>query len=340
VAKKLPYYKMYPNDFDADEKVRLLDCREAGLYLFALNHSWNNDGLPGDDGEVGKMLKVPIRDFRLAWPAVKKCFVLCEDGRLRNMRQEDERVKAITKSDTASISAVSSQEHEPGYIYLARRDSDGAIKIGSSNNVPRRIAQLKYKHRDSISLVGSFAVPDMCDAESALHKRFSNKRLHGEWFSISKEDIAAITPVGDMKGDMKGDIKGDNQNHPAPRAYESNYESESVEVKPPEENKPSRVLEIDEQWTEFCGIAKGFWLDLIPEDLSGWRFAWSAMDFEAKALAIQRLNERIAAGQPFQKVFKPTYFTRGEWKRPVASPVAQDHRTARQRAVDEALMSD
>jgi hypothetical protein len=112
------------------------------------------------------------------------------------------------------------------------------------------------------------------------------------------------------------------------------------ELETSEEKKPSRVLEIDEQWTEFCGIAKGFWLDLIPEDLSGWRFAWSAMDFEAKTLAIRRLNERIAAGQPFQKVFKPTYFTRGEWKRPVASPVAQDHRTARQRAVDEALMSD
>lgn len=105
MSKKLPYYKMYPKDFDADEKVRRLDCREAGLYLFALNHAWNNDGLPGDDSEAGKVLKVSVRDFRDAWPSVKKCFIVCEDGRLRNTRQEEERSKAKEKSTKAADAA-------------------------------------------------------------------------------------------------------------------------------------------------------------------------------------------------------------------------------------------
>jgi len=113
VSQSLPFYKMYPKDFDTDENVKLLDAREAGIYLFALNHAWVNDGLPSDPAEIGRMLKIPIRDFRAAWARVSKCFHTCDDGRLRNKRQEEERNHAKAKSEQASKSVRARRDRSP-----------------------------------------------------------------------------------------------------------------------------------------------------------------------------------------------------------------------------------
>ena len=94
---KLPYFKWYPKDFDHNEKVRLMNLEEIGLYALCLNHSWVNGSLPADLDEIGRAMKVPAKQLRRAWPRVAPCFVEIE-GRLINPRQEDERAKAIEKS--------------------------------------------------------------------------------------------------------------------------------------------------------------------------------------------------------------------------------------------------
>lgn len=102
--KRLPYYKMYPQDFDCDEKVRLLNMKEAGLFLFALNHAWVNDGLPSEPEEIARVLRVPMRDFLNSWPRVSAMFAADCCGRLRNKRQEAERIEAEHKSIKATES--------------------------------------------------------------------------------------------------------------------------------------------------------------------------------------------------------------------------------------------
>lgn len=89
-------------------------------------------------------------------------------------------------------------------------------------------------------------------------------------------------------------------------------------LKPEKQESASRSSLLDSEWGEFRGVAKEFWLDLIDEDLAKWRFSFSALDLSGKALCIQRLKERLATGQDYRKVFKPTYFSHGEWKREVA----------------------
>lgn len=104
MAKELPYFKMYPKDFDTDESARLMDIREAGLYLYCLNHAWINEGLPSDPEEISRALRVGRQDFNAAWPRVSKCFIL-RAGRLINQRQEEERDDAISKGNSNSKSA-------------------------------------------------------------------------------------------------------------------------------------------------------------------------------------------------------------------------------------------
>jgi uncharacterized protein YdaU (DUF1376 family) len=107
MAKALPYYKMWPKDFDTDEHVRLLDLAETGLFLFCLNHAWNNDGLPDDLVMIARLLKIPEEKFLSLWPAVSRCFEAGEDGRLRNPRQEVEREGATKRSAQCSEAAQS-----------------------------------------------------------------------------------------------------------------------------------------------------------------------------------------------------------------------------------------
>ena len=92
--RDLPYYKMWVKDFDTDENVRLMDVREAGLFLWCMNHAWTNNGLPANEADVGRLFKLSVRDFKAAWPRVSLAFPISEDGRRRNHRQEEEREKA------------------------------------------------------------------------------------------------------------------------------------------------------------------------------------------------------------------------------------------------------
>lgn len=97
--KDLPYYRLWVKDFDTNENVRLLNLPEAGLYLFALNHAWVNDGLPGTPKDIARALKIPGKEFSRYWPRVSQCFSPGTDGRLRNKRQEEERTEAKTASE-------------------------------------------------------------------------------------------------------------------------------------------------------------------------------------------------------------------------------------------------
>lgn len=96
--KDLPYYRLWVKDFDTNEAVRELNLAEAGLFLFALNHAWINDGLPSEPESIRRVLKISPAEFRRHWPLVAKCFFKDSSNRLRNKRQEEERQEALSVS--------------------------------------------------------------------------------------------------------------------------------------------------------------------------------------------------------------------------------------------------
>lgn len=221
MSKELPYFRWYPSDAESDSKYAALSLSELGLFHRCLNLSWMNDGLPSDPLEIGRVLRITPREVKMLWPRVSECFELRE-GKHCNRRQEQERLHAKGKGDKSTATAASGQKQEPGFIYLAKRNSDGAVKIGSATNVARRIAQIRYKSNDNtISLVTSFPVVNMRQAEIEIHESVSDKRVTGEWYAITVEDLKAITLWGDSyhpKGDIGGDSMGDLKYHPTPPA--------------------------------------------------------------------------------------------------------------------------
>lgn len=86
-----------------------------------------------------------------------------------------------------------------GHIYLIQADT-GHYKIGRSRNVPERMKLFSVKLPFNFEMIHQFPCQDMYAAESDLHEIFSDKRINGEWFSLSSEDVSILTNVKECSG--------------------------------------------------------------------------------------------------------------------------------------------
>lgn len=80
----------------------------------------------------------------------------------------------------------------PGYVYFARSKTTGLIKIGRSFDPETRLQALSSQLHDRLKLVRCIAVENCVEGERRYHRMFSEKRLHHEWFSLARRDLAKI----------------------------------------------------------------------------------------------------------------------------------------------------
>lgn len=82
---------------------------------------------------------------------------------------------------------LNSSNSSVGYVYLIEFGSE--YKIGHSSNVERRFRELKTQMPYEGTIIHTIETGDPEGIESYWHQYFSGKRLKGEWFKLSKEDI-------------------------------------------------------------------------------------------------------------------------------------------------------
>ena len=94
-----------------------------------------------------------------------------------------------------------SKELSFSYVYLVKGTHKGITryKIGKANNVNDRIKRFEVKIPFDIDLEFSFLVKNSFEFESMLHRQYDKKRLSGEWFDLSEDDIKAIIQKGISK---------------------------------------------------------------------------------------------------------------------------------------------
>lgn len=73
------------------------------------------------------------------------------------------------------------EPHPQTYVYFIRAVGAGAIKIGVTSNVKKRLYGLRSASPGRLELLG-YVVGDT-DLERDLHGRFFDWHLRGEWFS-------------------------------------------------------------------------------------------------------------------------------------------------------------
>ena len=91
-------------------------------------------------------------------------------------------------------------------VYLIVCDENQTCKIGVSNNPERRLAALQTANPFKLRLVHCFVASD--SSEALFHKRFSEYRLGGEWFSYTEESgiFKLFQQIHEMNIDMDMDL--------------------------------------------------------------------------------------------------------------------------------------
>jgi hypothetical protein len=94
-----------------------------------------------------------------------------------------------------SFSTAAVRQPKPGVIYLL--SAAGKYKIGrTTGELPRRISQIQQSVPWPLTLEHSFPSDDTVAEEKKLHDKFASKRVAGEWFALSENDVKYIKTLG------------------------------------------------------------------------------------------------------------------------------------------------
>ena len=92
-------------------------------------------------------------------------------------------VDAERRREVDADLAARDQRQTAGVVYYVRR-GDGAIKIGTTTNLTKRVRALTKEH-GPVEVLATH--PGGFRAEQSLHRTFAASRLDGEWFEESHD---------------------------------------------------------------------------------------------------------------------------------------------------------
>lgn len=92
------------------------------------------------------------------------------------------------------------EPHEVKFIggvktYVVVSSNTGLVKIGRSSNYELRVKQQEVKKKDVLLIVAVFND----DREMRLHRRFAEKRVTGEWFKLTMDDVSQLRKEGHIQ---------------------------------------------------------------------------------------------------------------------------------------------
>jgi len=123
------------------------------------------------------------RKHKLAQKVIEYC------ERKKNMQNIIElcinHAKTPTEKNTEKIT-----EQQCGHVYLLKHDN--TYKIGKSYDASRRYKEIRVQMPHDTEEIHVIETDDPSGIEAYWHNRFKDKRLKGEWFKLSRDDVKAF----------------------------------------------------------------------------------------------------------------------------------------------------
>ncbi len=169
----LPYFKFYPADFMGSGKVQIMHPAEKGIYISLLCYEWQEGPLPDDSARLGRIAGASSREMKEAWPSVRACFSIDENGCLYHPRLEREREDAMSKSESAKRSASKRWDNEgdanahPNADANADANAHPNAMLGSDANAMLGSMPLEACENDAILRSSDTQNPDTQNPEKA-----------------------------------------------------------------------------------------------------------------------------------------------------------------------------
>lgn len=192
IMAKDPAFLFYPGDWLGGTLG--MSAQQKGCYIDLLILQFNHGHFTEQ-----RALSV-LRECPGEWDEIKHKFIFA-NGKYYNERLEVEKNKRIAFSESRR-SARLKKGSDVVRIYIVRDNVRNLYKIGSSVNPWRRYNELSSqkspalmydeKNDRDIKLVW-YSDSIERSKEGELHKKFESKRVLGEWFKLSKEDLEWIT---------------------------------------------------------------------------------------------------------------------------------------------------
>jgi hypothetical protein len=134
-----------------------------------------------------------IQGFSASWDEETKRYLL--DWR-EQLKTDFKATKELYDDVQSKRSDKPQRNKQKGFIYLVKAITpDTHYKIGLSKDPVTRIDNMGIKLPFPIEPIHTFKTNDMHVIETYLHQKYANKRLNGEWFELSEQDVADICAV-------------------------------------------------------------------------------------------------------------------------------------------------
>lgn len=164
MSDKPLWVRWFPADFRGSGRVGRMSRDEEFLYRVLLDYQATDGALPSDPSSLARIAKMTPEEFRVAWGAIRDCFVQGEDGQWRNPRMHHERERVFNAREEAAANGRRGASKRWGGhsdpIGVATGDPNGGMMTSRESGVGSREPGTKKREEEAPAA----APPPVADA--------------------------------------------------------------------------------------------------------------------------------------------------------------------------------